>query len=129
MRIFTFAEWEKQQYRGQWSDSPFNRDRVECGELPAYYINRRNLMVNDHDGAGCKLITEGVHFLVDGDYGYLPILTKENALEGAAYRFGNSYLIVNRIYRISDEYAKENQLAYLDRAETSIGDFALLSDV
>lgn len=76
-------------------------------------------------GHGTTLYTEGIHFIVDGDYSHLPILCKENAEEGAAYQFGGDVLYVKRIYRISEEYASENSLLYLDRAETSVGDFAL----
>lgn len=76
-------------------------------------------------GHSTTLFVEGVHFIVDGDYSHLPILCKENAEEGAAYQFGGNYLIVSRIYRISLEYARENHLTYLDRVETSMGDFAL----
>ena len=77
-------------------------------------------------GHGTTLYTEGIHFLVDGDYTHLPVLTKENAEEGAAYLCGsNDYHIVQRIYRISEEYARENGLVYLDRVQTTIGDFAL----
>ena len=76
-------------------------------------------------GHGTTLFVEGVHFIVDGDYSHLPILCKENAEEGAAYQFGGDALYVKRIYRISQEYARENHLAYLERVETSIGDFAL----
>ena len=76
-------------------------------------------------GHGTTLFAEGIHFIVDGDYSHLPILCKENAEEGAAYQFGGGILCVNRIYRISKEYANENSLLYLDRVETSAGDFAL----
>lgn len=76
-------------------------------------------------GYGTTLFIEGVHFIVDGDYSHLPILCKENAEEGAAYQFGGNVLYVKRIYRISEEYANENSLLYLDRVETSEGDFAL----
>ena len=76
-------------------------------------------------GHGTTLFTEGIHFIVDGDYSNLPILCKENAEEGVAYQFGGDVLYVKRIYRISREYARENHLTYLDRVETSIGDFAL----
>lgn len=76
-------------------------------------------------GHGTTLFVEGVHFIVDGDYSRLPILCKENAEEGAAYQFGGDVLYVKRIYRISPEYARENHLAYLERVETSMGDFAL----
>ena len=76
-------------------------------------------------GHGTALYTEGIHFIVDGDYSHLPILCKANAEEGAAYQFGGDVLYVKRIYRISLEYARENHLAYLERVETNIGDFAL----
>ena len=76
-------------------------------------------------GHGTTLFVEGVHFIVDGDYSHLPVLCKENAEEGAAYQFGGDVLYVNRIYRISEDYANENSLLYLDRVETTIGDFAL----
>ncbi len=76
-------------------------------------------------GHGTTLFVEGIHFIVDGDYSHLPILCKENAEDGAAYQFGGDVLYVKRIYRISREYARENHLAYLERVETSIGDFAL----
>ena len=76
-------------------------------------------------GHGTTLFTEGIHFIVDGDHSHLPILCKKNAEEGAAYQFGGGVLYVKRIYRISPEYARESHLAYLERVETSIGDFAL----
>lgn len=76
-------------------------------------------------GHGTTLFVEGVHFIVDGDYSHLPVLCKENAEEGAAYQFGGDVLYVKRIYRISEEYANESSLLYLDRVETSAGDFAL----
>ena len=65
-------------------------------------------------GHGTTLYIEGIHFVVDDD-----------SEAGAAYQFGGGVLYVNRLYRISTEYARENNLAYLDRVETSIGDFAL----
>ena len=61
-------------------------------------------------GHGTTLYTEGIHFIVDGDYSHLPILCKENAEEGAAYQFGGDVLYVKRIYRISREYARETIL-------------------
>lgn len=76
-------------------------------------------------GCSTTLFVEGIHFIVDGDYSHLPILCKENAEEGAAYQFGGNVLYVKRIYRISEEYANENSLLYLERVETSAGDFAL----
>lgn len=76
-------------------------------------------------GHGTTLFTEGIHFLVEGDYRHLPALCKDNAEVGAAYRFCDGYQIVQRVYRISEEYAAENELTYLDRVTTSAGDFAL----
>ena len=76
-------------------------------------------------GHGTTLYIEGIHFVVDDDSAHLPILCKENAEAGEADQFGGGILYVNRLYRISAEYARENNLAYLDRVETSIGDFAL----
>ena len=76
-------------------------------------------------GHGTTLYIEGIHFVVDDDSAHLPILCKENAEAGAAYQFGGDVLYVKRIYRISEDYANANSLLYLDRAETSAGDFAL----
>lgn len=76
-------------------------------------------------GHGTTLFTEGIHFIVDGDYSHLPALCKDNAEEGAAYQFSGDVLYVKHIYRISEEYANKNSLLYLERVETTIGDFAL----
>lgn len=82
-----------------------------------------------HCGHGryCRTLHEAEQyaFSVDGDRSHLPVLCKENAEEGAAYQFGGSVLYVKRIYRINEEYARKNNLAYLERVETSMGDFAL----
>lgn len=86
---------------------------------------RKGRLVAFLPGHGTTLFTEGIHFIVDGDYSHLPILCKENAEEGAAYQFGGDVLYVKRIYCISPEYARENHLAYLERVETSVGDFGL----
>lgn len=123
MKIITREEWDRCQYTGRWADSPYYRDMVANGELPAYYIGRRDMMVNE--GRGPVLITEGVHFLIEGDYSNLPILTKQNALVGAAYQFGDGYHILKRIYRLTEEQAREQGVMYLDRAETTVADFAL----
>ena len=123
MKHYTKEEWAREQYTGQWSDSPFNRDMVERGELPAYYLGRRNVMVGGP--RGCTLLTEGVHFLVDGDYSHLPLLDKSVALEGAWYQFAGGVAHLRRVYRLDEEYAREHQLVYVERVETSIGDFAL----
>jgi hypothetical protein len=56
----------------------------------------------------------------------LPTLHKSNAIPGALYAgagYGVQYL--HRVYRITEEYAERYNLMYLDRCETSVGDFAL----
>ena len=55
----------------------------------------------------------------------LPGLTKENAVPGCFYAFGASHLQLHEIYRITNEEAAANDLMYLDRVKTSIGDFAV----
>lgn len=55
----------------------------------------------------------------------LPVLTKSNAVPGCYYDFAGSPNQLLRIYRISEEYAAENQLMFLDRVETSAADYAL----
>ena len=35
VKIYTKKEWEREQYKGQWSDCPYNRDEVASGKLPA----------------------------------------------------------------------------------------------
>lgn len=77
------------------------------------------------DESGTVLLLEGVHFLVEGDYSHLPILTRETAATGLAYAWCSRFQIVQEVYTISEEYAKENQLCYIDRARTTAGDFAL----
>ena len=115
MKIYTKEEWEREQYKGQWGDSPFNRDRVEAGELHPYYIGRRNVMVGGPHG--CTLLTEGLHFLVEGDYSHLPYLEKANAMVGACYQFAGGYIEVTRVYRLTEEEAMEKDLYGLDRVE------------
>ena len=115
MKIYSKEEWAREQYKGRWGASPLNLDRVEAGELPAYYIGRRNVMVGGKHG--CELLTEGVHFLVDGDYSELPVLSKENAMKGACYQFAGGYIEVTNVYRVSDEYAREHDLYCLDRVD------------
>lgn len=56
----------------------------------------------------------------------LPLLTKENAVVGAAYAFCDDVQYVQRIYTVSDEYARENKLMFKDRVTTTAGDFALV---
>lgn len=77
MRHYTKAEWESEQYKGRWDDCPYFRSMVELGELPEEYIGRRTVMVNEHDGQGCKLLTEGFHFTVGDEEGQ-KYIAKEN---------------------------------------------------
>lgn len=67
MKFFTERQWLLKQYTGRWEDNPYNRSRVEAGELPEAYIGRRTLMAND--GTGTALLTEGFHFMVDDEEG------------------------------------------------------------
>lgn len=76
-------------------------------------------------GEGTTLFLEGVHFLVEDDYSHLPILRKENAREGCAFQSAGGYQIVRRVYRLTEEQAEEWGCMYLDRVETTMGDFAL----
>lgn len=105
-------------YKGVFSDYQ--------GKMP-WHKGRRMAFL---PGEGTKLFLEGVHFLVDGDYSHLPILIKDNAREGCAYQSASGYQIVKRVYRLTAEQAEEWGVMYLDRVETTMGDFALLgSDV
>lgn len=114
MRIYSKDDWAREQYKGRWEASPFNLGQVEAGEIPAYYIGRRNVMVGGENG--CTLLTEGVHFLVEDDYDTLPWLEKANAMVGACYRHPGGYIQVTEIYRLSEAEAREHELYYLDRA-------------
>ena len=55
----------------------------------------------------------------------LPVLNKSNAIPGCWYCFAGGAALLHRVYRISEEHAVENELMYLDRAETSAADAAL----
>jgi hypothetical protein len=67
---------------------------------------------------------------IPADLEKLPVLQKSNAIPGCFYASAGGWQQLYRVYRISEEYATENDLMYLDRAETSFGDFALVgSDV
>ena len=66
MRYYTEAQWLNAMYKDRWGDNPYNRSRVEAGELPEAYIGRRTIMVNE---GGCTLLTEGFHFMVDDEEG------------------------------------------------------------
>ena len=67
MRTYSADEWANAQYTDHWGDNPYNRSRVEAGELPAKYIGRRTIMIGSVHG--CTLLTEGAHFLVDDEEG------------------------------------------------------------
>lgn len=113
MKYYTKEEWAREQYKGRWEASPFNLGQVEAGEIPAYYIGRRNVMVGGEHG--CELLTEGVHFLIEGDYSNLPVMDKDNVMKGACYQFSGGYIEVLDVYRLDEETAKEHDLLYLDR--------------
>lgn len=56
----------------------------------------------------------------------LPVLHKSNAIVGGFYACGNGGMYLQRVYRITEEYAERYQLMYLDRCEVSTyGDIAL----
>ena len=76
-------------------------------------------------GDGAVLSLEGVHFLIDGDYSHLPIISKANVREGCAYQSAGGYQIVKRVYRLTEAQAEAWGCMYLDRVETNLGDFAL----
>ncbi len=63
MRHYTKDEWDLEQYKGFWEDNPYNRSRVEDGEIPSDYIGKRTVMVGGEHG--CTLLTEGYHFTVE----------------------------------------------------------------
>lgn len=115
MRTITKAEWNRigTDYKGVFHDYQ--------GTHPEHKGRRTAFLPGD----GTVLSLEGVHFLVDGDYSHLPILSKDNAVVGCAYQTAGGYQVVHEIYRISEEYAEEHDLMYLDRVTTSWGDFAL----
>lgn len=67
---------------------------------------------------------------IPADLDKLPLLDKDNAVPGCFYACGSGWQQLYRTYRISEEQAEEWDLMYLDRAESSAGDFALVgSDV
>lgn len=115
MRIITKEQYSRigSDYKGVFQDYR--------GTLP-WHKGRRTAFL---PGEGTVLSLEGVHFLVDGDYDHLPILCKGNAVEGCAYQSAGGYQIVKRVYRLTEEQAEELGCMYLDRVETTFGDFAL----
>lgn len=69
MMHFTKDEWERLErehpdYYGKREATPSNLDMVECGELPANYIGKRNMLTYE-PGHGTVLLTEGSHFIID----------------------------------------------------------------
>lgn len=62
---------------------------------------------------------------IPSDLDKLPGLDKATAIPGCFYGWCDGWQQLYRVYRISEEYAEENDLMYLDRCETSSGDFAL----
>lgn len=115
MRIITKEEWSHicSDYKGVFGDYQ--------GTAP-HHKGRRTAFL---PGDGTVLSLEGVHFLVAGDYSHLPILSKDNAVVGCAYQSAGGYQIVQSVYRLTEEQAEYQGCMYLDRATTTLGDFAL----
>lgn len=59
-----------------------------------------------------KILVEGVHFLVNGEYDHLPTLDKDNAVVGNAYKFCDGYMILKSIRTVTDEEIKKFQLRF-----------------
>ena len=91
------------------------------GKSPEF-AGRRTAMLH-----GCVSEVEGVHFMVIDDYTHLPVLTVQNAKSGYYYKGpGNSYILVLERYKVTDQFAKDSKLNFLDRVKTNIGNFALV---
>ena len=72
--------------------------------------------VNNQDG---RIATHGTALDPKWDFEIiLSVLSHENAKVGYMYKFCNGWQKVEKIYRISEEYAKEHELYYLDRVAT-----------
>jgi hypothetical protein len=86
--------------------------------------------VYNHDG---RIVTHGTSLDPRRDYEViLPILSLENAEVGSFYKFCDGWQRVEKIYRITEEYAKAHELYCLDRVTTidfngNKCDFALTS--
>lgn len=78
------------------------------------------LHYNNHNGTRFDLC-----IAVPQSMDALPLLHKTNAVPGCFYAWCEGWQQVVRIYRISEAYAAANDLMYLDRVETTGGDFAL----
>ena len=77
-----------------------------------------------------ELVAECIRLAVEDNALELPLLSKQNARVGGYYAFAGGFQIVQKIYRITEEEAEENELMYLDRVTTTAGDFALVgSDI
>lgn len=107
MRIISKADFDRigADYKGTFADYH--------GTHPEWKGRRTAFL----PGEGTTLFIEGVHFLVEDDYSHLPILCKLNARVGDCYRFAGGYVQVTKISRLSEEYALEHDLYYLDRVE------------
>lgn len=105
MRIISKEEFDKipADYKGVFADYQ--------GDSPQWK-GRRTAML---PGEGTTLSIEGVHFLVDGDYEHLPVINKFNARVGDCYIFAGGYLKVDKLFRITEEYARKHGLHCLDR--------------
>lgn len=94
------------------------------GEFPE--LNGRRYYYRQTESGMYEIMLEGLHFLVDGDYSHLPTLTKETAHIGAAYAWCDGFQILDELYSISEEYATENWLCYLDRAKTTANVYGVI---
>lgn len=84
------------------------------------------LHYKNHRSRECFDIYPGI----PADLDKLPGLQKDNAVPGCFYGWCSGWQQLYRTYRISEEQAEAWDLMYLDRAESSAGDFALVgSDV
>lgn len=72
-----------------------------------------------------ELVAECIRLAVEDNALDLPILTKQNAKVGGIYAFAGGSLIVQRIYRLTEQEAEDMGCMYLDRVTTTAGDFAL----
>lgn len=108
-------------------DNSIREKEIARGERSICY----SLWVDESDSAilHYKNFRTGEQFdicvAVPRDPEALPVLHKSNAIPGCWYSFAGGAALLHRIYRISEEHAAENELMYLDRAETSAADAAL----
>ena len=105
MRIYSEKEWEKAQYTNRWGDNPYNRSRVEVGEVPAAYIGRRTVMVGGMNG--CELLTEGFHFLIndeEGRSGKFYITHKKKGVSKRKYGIYHGFIVEAADSNVASEY-------------------------